>query len=93
MPLVPMKELLDKAEKGQYAVGAFNCNNMEIVKAIIAAAEAENAPVVIQASQGAIKYAGLDYIVALVTLSAEKSRVPVALHLITVLILLRLCVV
>lgn len=81
MPLVPMKELLDKAEKGQYAVGAFNCNNMEIVKAIIAAAEAENAPVVIQASQGAIKYAGLDYIVALVTLSAEKSRVPVALHL------------
>ncbi|MFY9378355.1 MAG: class II fructose-1,6-bisphosphate aldolase [Peptococcia bacterium] len=81
MPLVSMKELLDKAEKGQYAVGAFNCNNMEIVKAIIAAAEAENAPVVIQASQGAIKYAGLDYIVALVTLSAEKSRVPVALHL------------
>ena len=56
-------------------------DSMEIVKAIIAAAEAENAPVVIQASQGAIKYAGLDYIVALVTLSAEKSRVPVALHL------------
>lgn len=81
MPLVPMKELLAKAEKGKYAVGAFNCNNMEIVKAIMAAAEAENAPVVIQASQGAIKYAGLDYIVALVALSAEKSHVPVALHL------------
>jgi len=81
MPLVTVKELLDKAEKGKYAVGAFNCNNMEIVKAIVAAAEAENAPVIIQASQGAIKYAGLDYIVALVTLAGSKSKVPVALHL------------
>ncbi len=81
MPLVTMKELLDKAEQGKYAVGAFNCNNMEIVKAIVAAAEAENAPVIIQASQGAIKYAGLEYIVALVTLSAQKSKIPIALHL------------
>ena len=62
-------------------MGAFNCNNMEIVQAIIAAAEAEKSPVIIQASQGAIKYAGLDYIVSLVTLAAEKSSVPVCLHL------------
>jgi fructose-bisphosphate aldolase class II len=81
MPLVTGKELLEKAVKGNYAVGAFNCNNMEIVQAIIAAAEAENAPVFIQASQGAIKYAGLDYIISLVHTAAKKTFVPVCLHL------------
>ena len=81
MPLVKMKELLDKAEKGGYAVGAFNCNNMEIVQAIVAAAEAENAPVIIQASQGAIKYAGLEYIIGLVNVAAKNTGIPVALHL------------
>jgi fructose-bisphosphate aldolase class II len=81
MSLVTVKELLDNAKKGGYAVGAFNCNNMEIVQAIVAAAEAENAPVIIQASQGAIKYAGLEYIVALVDISAKNTKVPVALHL------------
>lgn len=74
-------ELLTKAETGGYAVGAFNCNNMEIVQAIIAAAEAEQSPVIIQASQGAIRYAGLGYITALVREAALFSKVPVALHL------------
>lgn len=81
MALVPITELLKGAEAGGYAVGAFNCNNMEIVQAIIAAAEAEKAPVIMQASQGAIKYAGLDYIVAMAKTAAEKAAVPVALHL------------
>jgi len=81
MPLVTVAELLQKAESGGYAVGAFNCNNMEIVQAIVAAAEAEQAPVIIQASQGAIKYAGLDFIVALTKVAAEKSAAPIALHL------------
>jgi len=81
MALVPVSELLKRAEAGGYAVGAFNCNNMEIVQAIMAAAEAENAPVIMQASQGAIKYAGIDYIVAMARLAAEKARVPAALHL------------
>ena len=81
MPLVTVKELLEQAEKGGYAVGAFNCNNMEIVQAIVAAAEAENAPVIIQASQGAIKYAGLEYIVGLVNVAAGNTKVPVAMHL------------
>jgi len=81
MALVTGKELLAAAQKGNYAVGAFNCNNMEIVQAIIAAAEAENSPVIIQASQGAIKYAGLDYIVGLVTTAARNTRIPVCLHL------------
>ncbi len=55
MGFVPMKGLVLDAQKNGYAVGAFNCNNMEIVQAIAVAAEAENAPVIIQASQGAIK--------------------------------------
>lgn len=81
MPLVTVKELLTKAEEGKYAVGAFNVNNMEIVQAILAAAEAEKAPVIMQASQGAIKYAGIDYIYALANLAASQSTVPMALHL------------
>ncbi|MBO8168538.1 MAG: class II fructose-1,6-bisphosphate aldolase [Thermoanaerobacteraceae bacterium] len=81
MPLVTMTELLEKAEHGKYAVGAFNCNNMEIIQAIVAAAEEENAPVIIQASQGAIKYAGLDYITAMVKTAAENTDIPIALHI------------
>lgn len=81
MPLVNVDVLLKKAEAEGYAVGAFNCNNMEIVQAIVAAAEAEKAPVIIQASQGAIKYAGLNYIVKLVEVAADSVSIPVALHL------------
>lgn len=81
MPLVPLRTLLDAAEQGNYAVGAFNCNNMEIVQAIVEAAEELRAPVIIQASQGAIKYAGLYYVVGLAKLAADAATVPVALHL------------
>ena len=81
MPLVNVDTLLTAAEQGGYAVGAFNCNNMEIVQAIIQAGEAERSPVIIQASQGAIKYAGLPYIVALVRTAAAQSTIPVTLHL------------
>ncbi|MEW6448375.1 MAG: class II fructose-1,6-bisphosphate aldolase [Bacillota bacterium] len=81
MPLVTTERLLKAAMDGSYAVGAFNCNNMEIVQAIITAAEAENAPVILQASQGAIKYAGLNYISAMAKTAAERTHVPVALHL------------
>ncbi len=81
MPLVNLKYLMDRAEEGKYAVGAFNCNNMEIVQAIVEAAVEENSPVIIQASQGAIKYAGLDYIVALVKTAADSADIPICLHL------------
>ena len=81
MPLVSLRTLLDAAEQGKYAVGAFNCNNMEIVQAIVEAADELRSPVIIQASQGAIKYAGLHYVVGLAKLAAEKATVPVALHL------------
>lgn len=81
MPLVSLNEVLSKASREGYAVGAFNCNNMEIVQAIAQAAEEEKAPVIIQASQGAIRYAGLQYIVALVNRAAAEISVPAVLHL------------
>ena len=81
MSLVTTKEMLKKAQKGKYAVGAFNANNMEIIQAIIETAEEEKAPAILQASQGAIEYAGLDNIVAMVKVLAEKVTVPIALHL------------
>ncbi|MBX5326753.1 MAG: class II fructose-1,6-bisphosphate aldolase [Candidatus Bathyarchaeia archaeon] len=74
-------QLLQQAKKEGYAIGAFNANNMEIVQAIIETAEEERAPVILQASQGAIQYAGVDYIAAMVRVAAEKATVPVALHL------------
>ena len=81
MNLVSLKDVLEPAEKGGYAVGAFNANNMEIVQAIIESAAVERSPVILQASQGAINYAGLDYIVALVKAAAQGTDVPVVLHL------------
>ncbi|NMC27171.1 MAG: class II fructose-1,6-bisphosphate aldolase [Syntrophomonadaceae bacterium] len=81
MALVPVTELLQRADREGYAVGAFNANNMEIVQAIITAAEKEQAPVIMQASQGAIKYAGLEFITGMVKIAADAARVPVALHL------------
>jgi len=81
MPLVTSKELLLKAQAEGYAVGAFNANNMECVKAVIEAAEEEQAPVILQVSQGAIKYAGLAMATAMVKAAAESAAVPVVLHL------------
>lgn len=79
--LVSVSELLFKAEREGYAVGAFNANNMEIVQAIAQAAALEKSPVIMQASQGAIKYAGLEFITGLVKLAADQYKVPIALHL------------
>ncbi len=79
--LVTGKELLLDAQKNKYAVGAFNINNMEIVQAIVSAAEELDSPVIIQASQGGLKYAGVEYIAALGKLAGRNSRVPIALHL------------
>jgi fructose-bisphosphate aldolase class II len=73
--------MLDKAREKGYAIGAFNMSNMEILQAIVQAAEIENAPVIVQASQAALKYAGVDYIEAMGKLAAQKASVPVALHL------------
>lgn len=79
--LVTGKAILNHAHQNGYAVGAFNINNMEIIQAIVAAAEAEKSPVILQASEGAIKYAGIEYLTAMVRVAAEKASVPIALHL------------
>lgn len=79
--LVTGREILEDAHKNNYAVGAFNVNNMEIVQAIIEAAEETNSPVILQASQGGIKYAGVEYIAELGKIAARNATVPVAVHL------------
>jgi fructose-bisphosphate aldolase, class II len=79
--LVTTKELLEHAQQNKYAVGAFNVNNMEIVQAIIEAAEETQSPVILQASQGGLKYAGVEYIAGLGKIAAQNASVPVAIHL------------
>ncbi len=81
MALVPMSQILLKAQKEGYAVGGFNMNNLEYLQAIIETAEEEKSPVIVQLSEGALKYVGMEYAVALVKAAAEIVSVPVALHL------------
>lgn len=81
MSLVTTKEMLLDAQKNNYAVGAFNVENMEMVMAVIAAAEELNAPVIMQTTPSTVKYANVDYFYANAKVAAEKSFVPVAIHL------------
>jgi len=81
MPLVTSKEMLLAALEGHFAVGAFNANNMEQVQGIVEAAVEERAPVILQVSQGAIRYAGLEFATAMVKAAAAEANVPVVLHL------------
>lgn len=81
MPLVTTKEMFQKAYEGGYAIGAFNVNNMEIVQGITRAAKKLNAPVILQCSAGARKYASHGYLVAMVKAAAEETGLPIALHL------------
>ncbi len=81
MPLVTTKEMFEKAYEGGYAIGAFNVNNMEIVQGITRAAKKLNAPVILQCSAGARKYASHGYLVAMVKAAAEETGLPIALHL------------
>ena len=81
MPLVSTKEMFEKAYKGGYAIGAFNVNNMEIIQGITEAAKEENAPLILQVSSGARKYANHTYLVKLVEAAIEETGLPIALHL------------
>ena len=80
MPLVTSAEMFRKAY-GKYAVGAFNVNNMEIIQGIVAAAREENAPVILQVSAGARKYASHIYLMKLVEAAVEDTGLPICLHL------------
>ncbi len=81
MSLVSLNEVLLPAQKSGYAVGAFNINNLEAIQAIMEASEAEKAPIIIQASKGAIRYMGVEYAAALGHTAASLARFPVVLHL------------
>ncbi|CAM3409728.1 class II fructose-1,6-bisphosphate aldolase [Hydrogenibacillus schlegelii] len=81
MPLVAMTELMRRAKRERFAVGQFNMNNLEFVQAIMEAAELERAPLIFGVSEGALKYMGERYVVALARAAAEGSDIPVVLHL------------
>lgn len=81
MPLVTTKQMFEDAYKGGYAVGAFNVNNMEIVQAIVDAAKEVDAPLILQVSAGARKYAKPAYLKKLVEAAVIDSGLDIALHL------------
>ncbi|MGM9522099.1 MAG: class II fructose-1,6-bisphosphate aldolase [Oscillospiraceae bacterium] len=81
MPLVTTTEMFKKAYDGGYAVGAFNVNNMEIIQGITEAAKDVNAPLILQVSSGARKYANHTYLVKLVEAAVIETGLPIALHL------------
>lgn len=81
MPLVTSKELLLDAQRNHYAVGAFNVENMEMVQAVVAAAEELSSPVILQTTPGTLKYAAPEVYYANVSAAAKAARVPVVMHL------------
>src|SRR3954462_15254275 len=81
MPLTHTKELFSKASERKYALGAFNVNNMELLQAIVEACEEEKAPVMLQISNGARKYAHPIYLKKLIEAAVSLSNIPIAVHL------------
>jgi fructose-bisphosphate aldolase class II len=76
-----MNEFLPKAKANKFAVGQFNMNNLEFAKAITEAAMAEKSPFIFGVSEGALKYMGIEYTVAIAEAAAKQSGLPIALHL------------
>lgn len=81
MPLVTTEKMFADAQAGHYAVGAFNVENLEMVMAVVQAAEELRAPVILQTTPSTVKYAGLDYYLAMARVAAARATVPVAMHL------------
>ena len=81
MPLVTTKEMFQKAYDGGYAIGAFNVNNMEIIQGITEAAKELSAPLILQVSSGARKYANHTYLMKLVEAAVIETELPICLHL------------
>lgn len=78
--LVHLGHIINKRMVGKYAVPAFNTSDLEMTQAIARAAEAQNAPVIIQTSVGALEYAGVEELVGIIKTIARKASVPIALH-------------
>jgi len=82
MPLVPMRQVLEEAARGNYGVGAFNVNNMEQIQAIVEAAKQTRSPVILQASRGALKYSRMIYLRNLIMAAVEENPdIPIVMHL------------
>lgn len=81
MPLVTSTEMFKKAYAGHYAIGAFNVNNMEIIQGITEAGKELEAPLILQVSAGARRYASHTYLVNLVDAAVEETGLPICLHL------------
>jgi len=81
VPLVTTKEMFKKAYEGGYAIGAFNVNNMEIIQGITEAAKEVNAPLILQVSAGARKYANHTYLMKLIEAATIETNLPIAVHL------------
>lgn len=81
MAYITTTKLLKDAQQGGYAVGAFNVENMEMVQAVVAAAEELKAPVILQTTPSTVKYGGLNYFYANVRVAADAASIPVAIHL------------
>ncbi|MDR2671420.1 MAG: ketose-bisphosphate aldolase, partial [Oscillospiraceae bacterium] len=81
MPLVTSTEMFKKAYEGGYAIGAFNVNNMEIIQGITEAAKEEQAPLILQVSAGARKYAKHVYLMKLIEAALDDTGLPICVHL------------
>ena len=81
MALVTTKEMFKKAYEGNYAIGAFNINNMEILQGVVNACKTKNSAVILQVSKGAMKYAGPRYLKKMVDAAIEETGIDIALHL------------
>ncbi len=81
MPLVTSTKMFEQAYKNGYAIGAFNVNNLETIQGIVNAGVAQNAPLILQVSSGARKYANPTYLQHLVLAAVEESGLPICLHL------------
>ena len=79
--LITSRDLLLDAQRNKYAVGAFNVENMEMVLAVLKAAEETRSPVIMQTSPGTVKFAGFDFYFANIKAAAERSNIPVVCHL------------
>ena len=81
MALVTTKNMFEKAFKGNYSIGAFNINNMEIIQGIVDSCKKHNSAVILQVSKSALKYAHPLYIKKMVEAAVEETGIDIALHL------------
>lgn len=79
--LTTLNPILKKALRGNYAVGAFNINDLEILQAVMHGVVAERSPVILQTSEGAIEYAGMEELAALAHIAAKRHKIPTVFHL------------